>query len=94
MGASPAIQQGGTAPINNGGNEVLGAKAQGGNLPAGTQAAGAAPAAATAPLKATNRIVGSLPFTGLDLALVAAVGLALAGLGIGLRRLTGSAPAS
>jgi hypothetical protein len=79
------------APAEVGGNEVLGANASGGK-PAGT--GGTAPAEATAPIaaQAKNRLVGKLPFTGLDLALLAVAGLGLAGLGFGLRRLTGSQP--
>lgn len=87
-GVLPATSGGNLPAQNNGGNEVLGASAGGGTLPKGTL-----PASATAPVT-TKRLVGSLPFTGLDLALVAAVGLALAGLGLGLRRLAGAPQAS
>lgn len=97
-GQLPSTTSGpGTAlsPAEVGGNEVLGAKAQGGNAPAGKKAAGGkAPAAAVAPAaaQARNRLVRNLPFTGLDVALLVAAGLGLAGLGLGLRRLTGSQP--
>jgi hypothetical protein len=89
QGVLPATS-GGNIPA--GGNEVLGASQSGGSLPAGAN--GAAPAAATAPSVASNRLVRNLPFTGLDLAMVAAVGLALAGLGFGLRRMTRAPQAS
>jgi hypothetical protein len=90
--ASTPAPTGGTLPQDNSGNEVLGVTGSGGNLPAGSQVAGSAPVAATAPT--SKRLVGNLPFTGLDLALLAIVGLALAGLGFGLRRLTGTPQAS
>jgi hypothetical protein len=100
------VDQGGTQPGNDvlgttqgggnlpdtSGNEVLGERQSGGSAPASQPSGATAPAAATAPAtaEATNRLVGNLPFTGLDIGLVAAVGLALAALGFGLRRLTHS----
>jgi hypothetical protein len=101
-GTLPTQDNGAPAPTG-GGNEVLGVQQGGGNLPdeasnqpsvLGDTGAGgnlpeqSAPAAAAAP----RRLVGSLPFTGLDLALLAAAGIGLAGLGLGLRRLTGGTP--
>lgn len=94
-------QGGGTAPGGSNevlpattpsGNEVLGANANGGSLP--TNANGSAPAAVTAPASAhaTHRLVGNLPFTGLDIGLLAMAGLGLAGLGLALRKLTAHSP--
>jgi hypothetical protein len=86
-------QAGGTAPDTTpGGNEVLGARTS--PKKAAAPAAVTAPAAATAPVTAhaTHRLVGNLPFTGLDIGLLAAAGLGLAGLGFGLRRLTAHSP--
>lgn len=106
-GVEGTVDQGGQLPSNAAGpgtalspddvagNEVLGARAQGGNAPAGKKnAGGAGPAAASAPAaaQARRRLVGNLPFTGLDIGLLAAAGLGLAGLGLALRRLTGSQP--
>ena len=87
-------QGGGQAPAEApGGNEVLGARSGGGSLPSSqAPAGGTAPASATAPAAAhaTHRLVGSLPFTGYDLVLVALVGVCLLALGLGLRRLSTS----
>jgi hypothetical protein len=88
-------ESGGSAPAtqpSTGGNEVLGVRAGGGKLPstAKAPAAASAPSTASAPAssKASHRLVGSLPFTGLDLIMVALVGIALLALGFGLRRMT------
>lgn len=47
-----------------------------------------APAHAAVPTPAVTSPSGSLPFTGLDVGIVAALAVALAGLGFGLRRIT------
>jgi hypothetical protein len=77
-----------TTQPNTGGNEVLGTNAGGGKLPATANAPSTNSAPSTA--HATHRLVGNLPFTGLDLIAVALVGIVLLALGFGLRRLTHS----
>ena len=60
-----------------------------GTPPNATQEAaepGATPAAATTPTPSNDS--GSLPFTGLDLALLAGAGAVLLSLGLGMRKLT------
>jgi hypothetical protein len=87
----PTTAQGNTAPDTSG-NEVLGVNASGGSAPAKAAAPTSAPAAAPAATNTEHRVVGSLPFTGLDLMTVVLVGLVLLALGFGLRRLTSAPP--
>jgi hypothetical protein len=78
MAATPAFGQPGQDGYQNGGENTAGQIQGGGgggdDAPAGTVAAGAQG--------------GSLPFTGLDLALIFAVGGVLLTVGLGTRRLT------
>jgi hypothetical protein len=50
------------------------------------------PAATAAPSVSTTTQSGTLPFTGVDLGLYALAGVALVGVGIGLRRITNKHP--
>jgi hypothetical protein len=79
--AAPAWAQGGNDGYENGGENVAGGLAgaeQGGG-------GGGAPEA-TSPTSETSG--SSLPFTGLDIALILGVGGALTAVGLGTRRLT------
>jgi len=72
ISASPAFAQSGLQGYQNGGEDVAGAL-QGGGDQAGTVSADSG---------------GSLPFTGLDIALILGVGAGLVAIGLGARRLT------
>lgn len=72
ISASPAFAQSGLQGYQNGGEDVAGAL-QGGGDEAGTVSADSG---------------GSLPFTGLDIALILGVGAGLVAIGLGTRRLT------
>lgn len=63
------------------GEGTSGVSAQGGDPPA-------PPAPAVAEETGLNNNIGSLPFTGIDLLIVAGVALVLTGTGFGLRRLS------
>jgi hypothetical protein len=90
---SAALAQGGYGPSNG----VLGEEESGGgSAPAsggGTSPNGGKSAPAAAPVPATVESGtdtgggGQLPFTGADLLVVAAIGMALVGAGVGLRRM-------
>ena len=82
-------REAGTNPTQptTGGNEVLPSRTGGNSSP--TPATADAPSATTPPAaNTTHRLVGNLPFTGLDLVMVALVGIVLLALGFALRRLT------
>jgi hypothetical protein len=59
-------------------------------ISSGGEAENAAPAPPTAPAAPTDAGVGALPFTGLDVALLVVVAVALAGSGVLIRRLAGA----
>jgi hypothetical protein len=85
--AAQYCSPGGTHNTNN--NEVKGANGAGGNEngPAGTETSvEPAPAAEVTAVEESSS--SSLPFTGLDVGVLAAVALALAGTGLFLRRLS------
>ena len=85
--AAPTTQSGapttqsGSAPVVAGAHAVKGAAAQ------SAPAAAAAPTAAVTPARPAAS-AGSLPFTGLDVGLMAAGGLLLLGFGLAMRRLS------
>jgi hypothetical protein len=81
--ASPAFAQ--TAGYVTGGEDVAGGLQGGGGGGGGEEAAGTVPAEAGG---------GSLPFTGLDVALILGVGGVLVAVGLGTRRLTRHADAA
>jgi hypothetical protein len=94
----PQVQQGGQvlAPQSQptGDNFVLGDVQSGGNAPdtavkGDTESGGAAPAAAQKPVA---RVVGNLPFTGFDVALIIGAGAGLLLLGFALRRMARPQP--
>jgi hypothetical protein len=82
-----ALAQAGDATQSQYGNEVqqvAGSVGGGG----GGGGGGSAPAASHAATTLQNKVVGGLPFTGLDLVALLGVAVALTSLGLGLRRLT------
>jgi hypothetical protein len=81
IAAGPAWAQGGNDGYENGGENVAGGLA---GAEQGGGGGGSAPAAT--PTAETSG--GSLPFTGLDIALILGVGGALTAVGLGTRRLT------
>lgn len=82
--AAPAYGQSavGDAYGGNGGG-ILGAVSDGGGNDGGS---GNAPVSTPAPAQVQTTESGSLPFTGLDLGLLAVGGILLVGVGVGLRR--------
>jgi hypothetical protein len=85
--AAPAWAQGGNDGYENGGENVaggLGGAEQGG----GGGGGGAPEEAAPAPATSGETSGSSLPFTGLDIALILGVGGVLTAVGVGTRRLT------
>jgi hypothetical protein len=80
--AAPAWAQGGNDGYENGGENVAGGLA---GAEQGGGGGGGAPEA-TSPTSETSG--SSLPFTGLDIALILGVGGALTAVGLGTRRLT------
>lgn len=91
---SAANESGSNNPGNNhspnkGNNGVKGAQAEGGNEGVTTEGV---PAESVTPVETTavESSSSSLPFTGLDVGVLAAVALALVGTGVLLRRLTRS----
>lgn len=78
--AGPAWAQGGNDGYENGGENVAG------GLAGAEQGGGGGSAPATSPTAETSG--SSLPFTGLDIALILGVGGVLTAVGLGTRRLT------
>lgn len=74
--ATSAFAQPGDDGYKDSGGQVQGQVDQGGNGEGGS------------PVSASTDSGGSLPFTGLDVALLVAAGALLAGAGFGMRRLT------
>lgn len=85
LAASPAYGQGAVGDTyGGGGNDALPVIQDGGNDGGGT--AGDQAASAPAQVSVTNDSGSSLPFTGLDVGLLVLGGIALVGIGVGLRR--------
>jgi hypothetical protein len=80
--AGPAWAQGGNDGYENGGENVAG------GLAGAEQGGGGGGAPTTAPAAAEETSGSSLPFTGLDIALILGVGGVLTAVGLGTRRLT------
>ena len=84
VAAGPVWAQAGTAAYNNGGENVAGGL--GGAEQGGGGNGGGSPEASPGTSGETSG--SSLPFTGLDIALILGVGGALTAVGLGTRRLT------
>jgi hypothetical protein len=82
VAAGPAWAQGGNDGYENGGENVAG------GLAGAEQGGGGGSAPATSPTASGETSGSSLPFTGLDIALILGVGGALTAVGLGTRRLT------